>query len=342
MASVRNLDITFDDFRLQVPDWVFPDTGVSAIWGRSGSGKSTLLQIIAGLIPTPRCQVHVNGKDINSLSIQDRNVGMVFQDYGLFPHLSARDNILFGAQARGIPEREYKSQFEKLTARLGLTRHLDKKPSLLSGGEQQRTALARALLTRPNLVLLDEPFSALDEHLKIESRALIAALSKEFQIPFILVTHDIADVRSLASHVLLLSNGKVEAQGLVDEVVNNPVTLEAALIIPENQFIRVEKRSDGFYLGQKRLDGFRHKADARTDRATLVFKPWAVECLSQKDEAHISGKIMQVTNEGALHRVQLILDGEQSLFILVNSRTLAPGQEISLRISEKGAIIFTA
>lgn len=207
MSQIKNLYRNYGDFTLDVADWVIPDSGVTALSGPSGSGKSSLLRILIGLDATARGQWIYNGRDLMQLSVPARRLGVVFQGYELFPHMTAAQNILFAAEARKI--NKSKSRFDNLVASLRLERCLDTKASRLSGGEKQRVALARALVGEPTWLLLDEPFAALDEDLKTEARKLVKSVIKESRVPTILVTHDSRDIEALANTVSVISNGRI-------------------------------------------------------------------------------------------------------------------------------------
>ncbi len=221
MAKIENVNLTQDDFKLDIPAWEFSDSKISAVWGRSGSGKTTLLWLMAGLYEAPGFSLIVDGQDLAKEPSNKRHVGFVFQDFSLFPHMTVRENILFPAKAQGISPKIWDGPYENLVERLELNKSAEKKCAVLSGGEAQRVSLARALLLKPKLMLLDEPFSSLDEINKGEARELIKELNIEFKIPFVLVTHDTRDVRALSECMLVLENGKSVAQGQTEAVLKS-------------------------------------------------------------------------------------------------------------------------
>lgn len=186
------------------------DEGVTALWGPSGSGKTTLFRILLGLIPCPQLKWTYKGLDLAQLSVPDRKIGVVFQSLELFPHLTARENILFAAKARKISKAQTEQSLKEFITELGMQNFIDQNVSELSGGEKQRVAIARALIGEPRFLFLDEPFSALDEALKAEARSLIKSIIEKRRIPTLLITHDRRDLDVLAKNIYQIKNGKLE------------------------------------------------------------------------------------------------------------------------------------
>ncbi len=217
-----------------------------ALLGESGSGKSTLLRLISGFESPEKGKVILNNRvlldDQLFVKPEDRHIGMIFQNYALFPHLSVRKNIAFGMSAS--PESE--AYLEELIEIFELAEQQHKKPSNLSGGQQQRVAIARALAVNPSLLLMDEPFSNLDQTLRRKVRIEIKAMHEKFSIPMILVSHDPEDALELADKIAVLQQGKIVQFGVPSELYYNPVNQYVAdLLGPntkyKNQFIRPEQ-----------------------------------------------------------------------------------------------------
>jgi sulfate transport system ATP-binding protein/putative spermidine/putrescine transport system ATP-binding protein len=207
MAVVRNLHKKYSDFEVSIPEWKLSDVGVTALWGPSGSGKTTVLRILTGLEDCTGWSWEFRGQDLATLSPAKRKLGVVFQSYELFPHLTAEKNILFAAQARKISTDRAQAKLKQLVEILQLSKCLNRRAELLSGGEKQRVALARALMGEPQFLLLDEPFSALDEDLRAEARQLVKAVITKAQIPALLITHDRNDLEVLAENVVEIRDG---------------------------------------------------------------------------------------------------------------------------------------
>jgi len=200
------------------------DNEIAVIFGPSGSGKSMTLQLISGLMQPDAGTISFDGsiffdsgRGIN-LPARQRNIGYVFQDLALFPHLSVQDNILFGA--KGLDKALKKKRLYDIVSIFHLDGLEDKFPAEISGGQKQRVALARALIRGPAVLLLDEPFSSLDTELRFTMRNFLRDIRKEFQVPIILVTHDIFEAYSLADNVIVYSNGSVVQIGKPQEVFN--------------------------------------------------------------------------------------------------------------------------
>ena len=222
---VRNLEKSFGTTRV-VDDVSFevPRGELVALLGPSGGGKSTVLRIIAGLEEPDRGEVLLGGVVANGKRVQDRAVGFVFQHYALFRHMTVRKNIAFGLEIRKRPQKEIDATVDELLGLVQLDALGNRYPSELSGGQRQRVALARALAPRPSLLLLDEPFGALDAKVRVELREWIRRLHKERGITSVFVTHDQEEAMDLADRVIVLQKGRVEQIGTPEEIYDHPAT----------------------------------------------------------------------------------------------------------------------
>ncbi|MBS1970015.1 MAG: ATP-binding cassette domain-containing protein [Bdellovibrionales bacterium] len=209
MSLVENLFRNYGDFKIDIPSWEILDEGVTVLSGPSGSGKTSVFRLLIGLETAPNFRWMFKDHDLAKMAVPQRRLGVVFQTLDLFPHMTAEENILFAAKAREIPPEQAFERLQELTKVLQMTSFLNRPVSVLSGGEKQRVAIARALSGDPRILLLDEPFSALDQELRQESRALIKSVIEKEKIPTILVTHDPADVEALANKVSVIRNGSI-------------------------------------------------------------------------------------------------------------------------------------
>jgi multiple sugar transport system ATP-binding protein len=217
-------DAALDVERLSIPERSF-----AVLVGPSGCGKTTTLRIIAGLEQPTRGRVFIDGTDITDRAPGDRGVGMVFQDYALYPHMTIEDNIGFGLRlearhhrASGLDRAEIARRVTQACDSLGISPLRGRRPAQLSGGERQRVALARAMVRRPALLLLDEPLSALDAQLRHQARAELVRVHRELSSIMLLVTHDQLEALSLATHLVVMNGGRIEQAGPPAEVYNEP------------------------------------------------------------------------------------------------------------------------
>ncbi len=208
MSFIKNLHLNLDGFILEIPELQIPQTGVTAFWGPSGAGKTTFFNTLIGLNNPKDWTWELNGAQLHQLSLSERRLGVVFQSYELFPHLTTEENIKIVAGARK-PLANMITIIDEYKEKLNLNSCWNTKAEKLSGGEKQRVSLMRALVSQPRLLLLDEPFSALDPHLRKEARSLIKNLFKQINIPIYLITHDQEDVDALANCVVELQQGRV-------------------------------------------------------------------------------------------------------------------------------------
>ena len=209
--------VALDDVSVEVPAG-----SLTALLGPSGSGKSTLLRIIAGLERPDAGRVLIEGHDVTSRPPQERGVGFVFQHYAAFKHMTVAKNVAFGLEIRRRPKQEIKDRVGQLLELVQLNGFADRYPAQLSGGQRQRMALARALAVEPDVLLLDEPFGALDALVRKELRAWLRRLHDEVHVTTIFVTHDQEEAMDLADQIVVMSHGQVEQVGGARELYDNP------------------------------------------------------------------------------------------------------------------------
>lgn len=250
MLEIESLNVTAGNFRLQNVNLTVAKGECHAVLGPSGSGKSTLLSAILGVLPAESGRIQVDGTDATRLPIEQRGLGYVPQNLGLFPHLTVRDNLAYSARARGIPLREFQPQIDKLVDATGIGTLLDRRPDTLSGGERQRVGLVRALASQPRLVLLDEPFTALNTSLQRELWFLLRELQREGQLTVLLVTHDLTEAYFLADRITVLMEGRIVQQGTKADVYARPAAAEVAnfLGVETLEPGRIESRQDGLAM----------------------------------------------------------------------------------------------
>ena len=203
-------------------DFTVPTGSLTALLGPSGSGKSTLLRAIAGLDTPDTGTITINGVDVTGVPPQQRGIGFVFQHYAAFKHLTVRDNVAFGLKIRKLPKSEIAEKVDNLLEVVGLAGFQTRYPNQLSGGQRQRMALARALAVDPQVLLLDEPFGALDAKVREDLRAWLRRLHDEVHVTTVLVTHDQAEALDVADRIAVLNKGRIEQIGTPAEVYDSP------------------------------------------------------------------------------------------------------------------------
>ncbi|WII93984.1 ABC transporter ATP-binding protein [Kingella negevensis] len=208
-----------------------PAGSITSVLGASGSGKSTLLNIITGLLPADSGEVRLNGALQNHLQPEKRHIAMMFQDFALLPHLNVWQNAAFGLRMRGASKKITRETVLSLLDEVGLAAAAERRIDALSGGEKQRVALARALAGEPKLLLLDEPFSSLDTHLREQLQSLTIELVRRRQIPALLVTHDPAEACALSDKLVLLADGKILQHDTPANVLARPQSMNVAKLL---------------------------------------------------------------------------------------------------------------
>jgi sulfate transport system ATP-binding protein len=244
--EVRDLTKRFGDFTAVDRVSLQVETGsLVAILGPSGSGKSTLLRMIAGLETPDEGTIRLIGREATHISAQKRNVGFVFQHYALFKHMTVRENIAFGLQIRHVPKKEIEKRVAELVDLVLLTGLEGRYPMQLSGGQRQRVALARALAPRPDVMLLDEPFGALDAKVREELRLWIRRLHDQTRVTTIFVTHDQHEALEIAHQVLVMDRGKIIQVGSPRDIFDKPATPFVAEFVGESNHLDAEVARDG-------------------------------------------------------------------------------------------------
>jgi molybdate/tungstate transport system ATP-binding protein len=224
VIRIENLNVFLLNFKLKSIDLSIDDGEFFVLLGPTGAGKTLILESIMGLVPLTSGHIWVNDFDLTALPPETRNIGIVYQDHALFPHLSVLQNITYGVRYLPPDRQIAASELEALIMRLGLDRLVNRSVVNLSGGEKQRVALARALAVNPSVLLLDEPLSSLDPNFREEIRHLLKQLHQETGITVLMVTHNFVDAHFFAKRVAVINNGTIEQIGPVAEVFNQPRT----------------------------------------------------------------------------------------------------------------------
>ena len=250
--------------------------------GESGSGKTTLLRLIAGFEPPTAGEIWMGGERLDALPPYKRRVNTVFQNYALFPHLSARDNVAYGLRVKNTPASEISGRVEEALRMVKMQDFATYRPSKLSGGQQQRVALARALVNRPQLLLLDEPLSALDANLRKQMQSELKSLQREIGITFLFVTHDQEEAMALSDRIALLRDGALEQVASPREIYAHPATAYTAQFIGQTNLLRGEIRGS-----MATCDALRWPLEGSDGPVTFSLRPEAIRlCADGKLETN--------------------------------------------------------
>ena len=317
--------------------------------GPSGSGKTTFLMILAGFERPTEGRIRSGGVDITALPAEARSFGMVFQGYALFPHMSVEQNIAFPLKIRRRPAEEIRRRTAEMVARVGLAGHEKKLPAKLSGGQQQRVALARALVFEPPVLLLDEPFSALDKHLRGLMQEEVKRLHQELGTTFVFVTHDQSEALSLSSRVAIFNHGKLLQVGAPQEIYERPASRFVAEFLGEINLLPVESIGHCSAGTSGAFEGARlampHQSHAGKT-GTLAIRPEYMS-LSAQPEAGRNGIVASITGSaffGAAMRLGLSTRSGTKLTVTLPpdaaGRVLASGPELWVNWpAEKGFLL---
>ncbi|MGE0717156.1 MAG: ABC transporter ATP-binding protein [Alphaproteobacteria bacterium] len=276
------------------------------ILGPSGSGKTTILSLVAGLVPPTAGRILIAGRDVTDLEPQQRQIGLVFQSYALFPHLSVRDNVAFPLAVRGRPRAEIAQKVTAALARVRLDGLAGRRPAQLSGGQQQRVALARAFVFEPDILLLDEPLGALDRKLREEVQVELKALQRDLGITTLLVTHDQEEALSLSDRVIVLDHGRMQQVGTPDEVYRRPANRFVAGFLGLANLLEGTIEADGGLRlpdGQKVACAPRGRAPGSRVAATV--RPERVRLLPPDAADGVAAEVRQTIYLGHLQRWHL-------------------------------------
>lgn len=281
-----------------------------ALLGPSGSGKSTLLRTIAGLETPDQGRVQINDRDTTNLDIRKRNIGFVFQHYALFKHLTVRQNISFGLDIRKKSRKVIKQRVNELLELIQLEGFGDRYPSQLSGGQRQRVALARALAVQPEVLLLDEPFGALDAKVRQELRNWLRRLHDEVHLTSIFVTHDREEAMAVADKIVVMNQGKIEQIGTPAEVYEHPV----------NPFVMSFVGEVNILLHNSPI--FDH-ADRVNSSARFFVRPHDFEVFTTPQGDSVSAKVKRIIHLGWQVQLELTLGDRSSIIVHLNREEFA-------------------
>ena len=309
--------------------------------GPSGSGKTTCLMMLAGFEPATHGEIFLDGRPINNVPPHKRGIGMVFQNYALFPHMTVAENLAFPLQVRKMDRDEIEKKVNRALEMVELPRFGNRRPAQLSGGQQQRVAVARALVFEPELVLMDEPLGALDKQLREQMQFEIKHIHENLGVTVAYVTHDQAEALTMSDRIAVFNDGIVQQLSTPDDLYEAPQNSFVAQFIGENNRLHGEVTSiRGDQCSVRLDDGTRVKAQkvnvgAKGDRTSLSLRPERVEIdPSEKMDNVLTGKIQELIYLGDHIRVRMNVAGNPEFVVKVRNRgqrrNLSEGQDIKI------------
>ena len=316
--------------------------------GPSGCGKTTLLRIVAGLEVQTSGTLEQAGRDISRLPPMDRDYGIVFQSYALFPNLSVGDNVAYGLVNRRVPRAQREARVAELLTLVGMPGAAPKYPAQLSGGQQQRVAIARALATSPGLLLLDEPLSALDARVRVRLRGEIRGLQQRLGVTTILVTHDQEEALSMADRIVVMREGAIEQIGTPTDIYLKPATPFVADFVGRTNLLPARRDGDGVAVGSQRLECEIHGAGEGELR--VFFRPEDVVVRGVNGAAPncVDARVEKVDFLGAYSRLTIRMEGiDQPVYADLSGNDMAdlapkPGDTLRVSLPPSRLRVFAA
>ncbi len=340
MVSVRFVDVVkrfgavtaVDHVSIDVKDGEF-----LSLLGPSGSGKTTILRMLAGLETVTEGEIYVGDEMVNDIAPKDRDIAMVFQNYALYPHMTVRDNISLPLKVRKLPEQRIRESVKKASDYLQIGHVLDKKPGQLSGGEQQRAALARAIVREPKVFLFDEPLSNLDAKLRVTARGFLKRLQKEVGTTTIYVTHDQSEAMTMADTIVVMDKGKVQQSATPSALFSDPTNMFVASFIgsPSMNFV------EGSLNGEKGAEFTAEKAPIRLSGVPAGLPSGAAVLGVRPEDVQVSLDPKDADFEAAIY-VQEPLGSVQYLTLDINGlRIIAQAKAtLSVELNQKVGCSF--
>ena len=333
IVAVDDVSLTIEDGELVV------------LVGPSGSGKSTTLRCIAGLEAPTSGDIVIDGRRVNDVQPQNRDIAMVFQSFALYPHRTVRKNISFPLEARDVPDEEIDSRVEEAAAMLGITELLDRKPANLSGGQQQRVALGRALVRDPQAFLMDEPLANLDAKLRKEMRTEVVRLQQNLDVTMVHVTHNQEEAMTMGDRVAVMNSGRIQQLAPPKEVYRRPANRFVAEFIggPSMNLLTGSLADGQFHadVGGLSIRVPDALADAATaDPLTLGVRPESVQIVDSPDDYTFEATVDVVELMGNVQIVHVSLDGTEFLAEVDPDLDVSQGDSLLLRLPPEKVDLF--
>ncbi|QEW25669.1 Spermidine/putrescine import ATP-binding protein PotA [Roseovarius indicus] len=337
MIRVSNLTRRYGDFvALDSVDLAVKEGEFVTLLGPSGSGKSTLLNLISGMTQVSEGQIEIDGRDATHVPTNARGLGMVFQNYALMPHMTVFDNIAFPLQVRKVAKSEIETRVREVLSLIQLEHVADRKPKQLSGGQQQRISLARCIVYRPPIILMDEPLGALDKKLREDMQLEIKRLHAELGVTIIYVTHDQEEALAMSDRIVLMRNGRIEQQGNPEDLYFKPETLFAADFLGSSNlfFGKIDAASGTLVTGAGKLP-YENAAPgaADTGEAVLMVRPESLSMEAKQNWPGIEAEVLDTVVLGGFQRHYLRADDGTQLTVQVPTSPNAQRPERRSRVT---------
>ncbi|OJX65898.1 MAG: hypothetical protein BGO95_05640 [Micrococcales bacterium 73-13] len=336
---------------LEVPELDVRDGEFFTLLGPSGSGKTTTLKLIAGFEEPTTGDILVHGRSFAGVPVEKRDIGVVFQNYALFPHLSVAQNIAFPLQMRRLPKADVARRIDQVLDLVDLGAHRDKRASMLSGGQQQRVAIARAIVFEPELLLMDEPLGALDRKLRHRLQIELRALQQQLGITVVYVTHDQDEAMSMSDRVAIMRAGRIEQVGASGTLYDAPETLFVSNFLGDNNVIEgVVESADSVRVAGDRIVRTRPHSLPAGERASVTIRPERVRISADPagavDGDRFDGTVLAVVPYGAITSYELDLGGGRRVQSNVHHTgdhlTAAVGDRVVVSWSPTDVLAFPA
>ncbi len=309
MIRIEHLHIYLPGFSLRDISLHVKENEFFILMGPTGSGKTVLLEGLSGLVPVKQGSIIIGGREVNALPPEKRGVSLVYQDHALFPHLTVEDNIRYGLRYHPIDKKEGHRRFSRLVETLDISHILERLPVNLSGGEKQRVALARALIVSPQVILLDEPLSALDPAFREEIRNTLKSLQENSSTTFMMVTHDFAEALALADRAAVINNGTIEQAGSIDDIFLRPRSAFTA------DFVGMKNIFEGqFNHNRVRVKGLEIMIDRPVDTGEghIAIRPEDIligpKVLRSNTRNTFEGRVQCIIDQGFTYEVHLVVE----------------------------------
>jgi spermidine/putrescine transport system ATP-binding protein len=358
-VELKNISVTFGNFYAAKNVSVKINEGeFFSFLGPSGCGKTTLLRAISGFLDPSEGSVLISGKDMAGIGPNKRPTSLIFQNLALFPLMSVSENIVFSLEVRGVSKKERQKRADELLELIALSGQGDKKVHELSGGQRQRVAIARALAIEPEVLLLDEPLSALDLKLRQKMRTELRAIQKRVGITFIYITHDQGEALTMSDRVAVMNEGELEQVGLCDDVYDYPHTPFVATFVGENNafygkiisvekdFVKVESQGCTFLAKAGKIDETTNHSFSNGDDVILFIRPESIFIKNENNKLEniFLAKVNTIEFEGNLKNIYLKMKSDMNVRFsvpnAVDTSELSSNKEVELTFSSHKAVVL--